>query len=456
MKLSRIRSEGLAHISYFLTSENEACVIDPRRDAGIYLEKAWKSETNIKYIFETHRNEDYVIGSCEIADIIDVEIYHGPGLEWKYGNTLVDGQEFTVGLLKIKALHTPGHTDESCSFIVIDTITGDEPVFVFTGDALFVGDTGRIDMYGPEKAKKNAKNLFNSLFKNLLPLGDHVIILPAHGSGSVCGADISEREQSTLGLERLQNKALQLTDKEKFIEFKLNEHHYFSPYFKKMEELNLMGPPLLRKVPRFKPLLANKFKQMVENNGFIIDTRNPAAFNAAHIKGSYNIWLKGLPSYGGWVIPYDKPLFLVVNNFIELNKAHHYLLRLGYDNIEGYLVGGIIAWYSNNFPIETTGMLSARQLKNRLDEGKDTYILDVRGKTELKKGMIKGAHHIYVGELEQRINELPKDKSIVTVCGNGARASMASSILKRNGFSNISNILGSMEAWYKGSYPIEN
>ncbi|MFX0070209.1 MAG: rhodanese-like domain-containing protein [Candidatus Hermodarchaeota archaeon] len=454
MILKKIKSEGIAHISYFVASENEAFVVDPRRDANIYIKKAWESEANIKYIFETHRNEDYVIGSLEIADVVDVQIYHGPGLDWKYGNTIQDGQEFYVGALKIKAIHTPGHTDESTSYVVYDTNTGDEAVIIFTGDCLFVGDVGRIDMYGPDKSRKNAENLHNSLFNKILPLGDQTILCPGHGAGSVCGGDINEREQSTLGLERVQNTILQITDKEKFIEFKVNEHHYFAPYFKKMEVYNLEGPPLLRNVPRYKPLLPGQFKKLVDSGAIVVDTRNPASFGVAHIKNSYNIWLKGLPSYVGWVLPYDKPIILVVETFSELNKVYKYLLRLGYDNIAGYLVGGIVAWYSNNFPIDTITSITANNLKSRIDKKEDAILLDVRGINELKDGHIEGVKNIYVGELQQKLEELPRDRPIIAVCGNGARASMATSILRKNGFNEIYNVLGSMKAWKKAGYPV--
>ena len=229
MILKKVKSEGIASLSYFLASGSEACVIDPRRDAKTYLKLAWDSEADIRYVFETHRNEDFVIGSKQIADSANIEIYHGPVLDWKYGITLKDGQEFSLGVLKIKAIHTPGHTDESMSYVVYDTSTGNEAVMVFTGDALFVGDTGRIDMYGPESSEKNAINLYNSLFNKLIPLGDQCIILPAHGAGSVCGADINERELSTIGLERMQNHALQLKNRQDFIQYKLNEHHYYVP-----------------------------------------------------------------------------------------------------------------------------------------------------------------------------------------------------------------------------------
>lgn len=429
-------------------------MIDPRRDAKIYLERAWKEEVNIKYVFETHRNEDYVIGSLELADIIDLEIIHGPGLDWKYGKVFEEGQEFTIGSLTIKAIHTPGHTDESSSYVVYEKNAGEDAILLFSGDTLFIGDTGRIDMYGPDHSERLARNLYDSIFNKLLPLGDQCILLPAHGAGSVCGGSISEREQSTLGLEKKQNLALSLSKEEEFVQHKLNEHHYFAPYFKKMEEFNLEGPPLLKDVPRFKPLLPPEFKNILNKGGVVIDTRNPESFGAAHIPGSYNIWLKGLASYAGWVIPYDKPLLLVVKDFKNLNKVYRYLLRLGYDNIAGYLVGGITAWYSNNLSISSNGLLTATGMKNKLDDGEDLLVLDVRKVTERSEGYIEGSKHVYVGELIEKLSELPEDKLIATVCGNGARASLAGSMLQKNGYEMVSVVLGSMKAWNKANYPV--
>jgi hydroxyacylglutathione hydrolase len=455
MILKRIKSEGLAHISYFLASGNESCVIDPRRDAKIYLKKAFENQVEIKYIFETHRNEDYVIGSLEIADNVDLEIYHGPGLDWKYGNTIKDGQEFHVGDLTIRAIHTPGHTDESTSYAIFDKTSGDNAVLVFTGDTLFVGDTGRIDMYGPEEEDRLAGNLYDSIFNKLIPLGDQAIICPAHGAGSVCGAGISEREHSTIGLERKQNPDLQYVIKDEFIEIKKSENHYYSPYFQRMEKYNLEGPPLLKTIPRFKSFLPGEFKQKIEERGVILDTRNPNDFGSAHIKGSYNIWLDGLPSFVGWTIPYDEPIYLVVKDFAHLNDAHKSLLRIGYDDIKGYLVGGIIGWYSASFPIEAINLITVHQLKKKRDNNIEMTILDVRTLSEREEGYIEGSTHIYIGYLEEKLDELDKEKPIATYCGNGARASLGSSILVNNGFKEVYTTLGSMKAWKAAGYPLK-
>src|ERR1035441_4339784 len=196
MIFERIKTEGLAHNSYFVGSGNAAVVIDPRRDIEVYLNAASQHELKIEYVLETHRNEDYVIGSLELSRLTGAQIYHGSGLEWGYGNNLKKGQEFRIGNLEISSLATPGHTDESVSFVMTDTSTGKQPIMVFSGDALFIGDTGRVDLYGPGESKRLASDLWESI-QRLLALGDGVILCPAHGSGSVCGVNIADRDEST-------------------------------------------------------------------------------------------------------------------------------------------------------------------------------------------------------------------------------------------------------------------
>jgi len=454
MILKRIKSEGLAHISYFIASESEACVIDPRRDIGKYVESAYEEDATIKYIFETHRNEDYVIGSVELAQDGDAKIFHGPNLDFQYGNTLQEGQEFKLGNLKIGWIYTPGHTDESVSYVVYDLDSGPEPIMVFTGDALFIGETGRIDMYGPDEERRLAENLYESLFNKILPLGDHVMVWPAHGAGSVCGGNISEREYSTIGIEKKQNPALQITDKDKFIQYKMNENHFYAPYFEMMEKYNKDGPPLLKTRPKAKPMTPKEFQSKMEKGAFCVDTRDPADFGGAHIAGSYNIILDGLPLFSGWVLTYDKPILLIVKDYQDLEKAVRFLNRLGYDDIIGYLTGGIIGWYSHNFPTNSIPLLTARELKQKIDNNEDIFVLDVRSQDEWEEGHIESANNIYIGELKTNLDDVPHGKKIVTLCGNGTRASLAASLLRKEGYKNVMNVLGSMKAWNSGGYPV--
>jgi hydroxyacylglutathione hydrolase len=454
MIFERIKSEGLAHLSYFIGSENEAIVIDPRRDCQVYLDLARREGMKIKHIFETHRNEDYVIGSLELKALTGAEIHHGTGIDFQYGNPLSDGQKFRFGSMELTALHTPGHTDESMSYYLTDLDSGKEPVMVFTGDALFVGDVGRTDLYGAEETRRLASNLYDSIFSRILPLGDGVILCPAHGAGSVCGGSISKREYSTLGLERIQNPALQKTDKEEFIKFKLGEKHEFPPYFQKMEEYNLEGPPLLYGLPVPELLSPEEFKAEMEKGAVVVDTRLPHSFGGAYIRNTYSIWLGGLPSFAGWVLPYDKLILLVLEEQEQLETAVRYLIRLGYDNITGFLNGGIAAWYIKALPVDNIHLISVHDLKHKLEKDEPMVILDVRRDNEWGEGHIEGAQHIYVGHLEKNLDKVPRDCQIVVYCGTARRSNIAASILKKHGYKKVYNVLGSMTAWKNAGYEV--
>ncbi|MFA5367863.1 MAG: MBL fold metallo-hydrolase, partial [Dehalococcoidia bacterium] len=211
MIFERVKSEGLAHISYFIGSGSSAAVIDPRRDCQVYVDLAQKHGLKIKHIFETHRNEDYAVGSVELRNMTGADIYHGGGLNWKYGNTVDDGREFRIGRIKISAMATPGHTDESMSYVVYDVSYVKTPIMVFTGDTLFIGDVGRTDFGGRDNIERMSSSQHDSIFNRILPLGDSVILCPAHGAGSLCGANIADRDESTLGFERLNNPMLQMS-----------------------------------------------------------------------------------------------------------------------------------------------------------------------------------------------------------------------------------------------------
>ncbi|MBN1134724.1 MAG: MBL fold metallo-hydrolase [Methanosarcinaceae archaeon] len=454
MIFERIESEGLAHLSYFIGSKDEAVVIDPRRDCQIYVDIARKEGMEIRYILETHRNEDYVIGSLELKNITGADIYHGLGLDFKYGNTLKDGQEIIIGSLGLTALHTPGHTDESMSYALKDLNLGDETIMVFTGDTLFVGDVGRTDLYGPDETPRMASNLYESIFKRILPLGDEVIICPAHGAGSVCGGAIGDRKYSTIGLERLQNQALQKTDKKEFIRLKIEEHFEFPPYFRKMEQYNLEGPPLLNSLPVPNLLSPEDFRKELKKGTLVVDTRMPHSFGGAHIRNTYSIWLGGIPSFAGWVLPYDKPILLVLEEKEQLESAVRYLIRLGYDNITGFLNGGISAWYINALPIDSFNLISVHDLKNMLEKGEKMFILDVRSDEEWREGHIRYALNIYIGNLERNLDKVPRDCRIIIYCGTGRRSNIAASILKKHGYDRIYNVLGSMTAWRSAGYDV--
>jgi hydroxyacylglutathione hydrolase len=454
MILECIKSEGIDHKPYLFGSGNDAVIIDPRRDCQVYAETAQHKGLKIRYIFETHRNEDFVVGSMELKSITGAEIYHGPGLPWKYGVTLKDNQSFRVGNLELTAIHTPGHTDESMCYIIVDTTTGKNPVMVFTGDTLFVGEVGRTDLYGEKEVHRLASNLHDSIFKKLIPLGDGTIIYPGHGGGSVCGMHIADREVSSIGLERTQNPILQIKTKEEFVKYKVAEKPERPNYFTQMEKYNLEGPPLMGCLPLPTPLTAKEFKEEIDNGAVVVDASEPAAFGGIHIKGAYSIWQEGLPVFAGWVLSYDRPMILVLEGQDHPEKAVKYLTCIGYDRIHGYLKGGIESWYNAGFPMESLGLLSVHQLKGMLDRDEELTVLDTRGEEEWRSGHIEGALHIYVGHLEQRLTEVPRDKPVAVYCETGHRAGLSASILLRAGYSKVYNVPGSVTAWLAAGYPI--
>lgn len=454
MIFERIKCEGIAQNSYFIGSESDAAVIDPRRDCQLYVDLAQRYGLQLTHIFETHLNEDFAIGSIELKNMTGAQVYHGPGLEWKYGTTLRGGQKFRLGKLEFTALHTPGHTDESMSYTITDTAYGNAPVMVFTGDTLFVNDVGRTDLYGPAEVSRLASALYDSIFTTLLPLGDSVILCPGHGAGSVCGVNIADRDESTLGIERIQNPVLQLKNRDDFIRFKVAEQLERPYYFRQMEKYNLEGPPHLGCLPQPLLLTPAQFRDEIKRGAQVVDTSEPAAFGGAHIKNAYSIWLGGLPVFAGWVLSYDKPILLALENQSHLEKAVRYLVRAGYDRIAGYLKDGVEGWYNAGFPTERLSLLSVHELKQKLDGKDDLLVLDTRGQAEWDAGHIKGALHVYVGHIESQLNNIPRDNPIAVICTVGHRASLGASILLRAGYRTVYNVLGSVKAWTAAGFPL--
>lgn len=454
MKFELITSPGIAHSSYFFADKGEAFVVDPRRDANVYFDLAKDACADIIYIFETHRNEDYVIGSLELQNLTSAEIVHSRETPFKYGEHHVkDGETFKVGRFRIGTLHTPGHTNDSICYTVTDATNSKKPFMVFTGDTLFVGDIGRTDLPGLDIWKEMTEKQYDSLHEKLLPLGDEVLIYPSHGAGSICGHSISDRNYSTLGYERIHNPILQL-DKEAFINHVMSIKLRRPPYFRKMEIYNLEGPPLLRDARAPAALTVPQFAEAMENtNTIILDTRNPDAFAASHLPGSLSIWLDGMSFYPGWVITHDQEILLVLERPEDIETAKRFLWRLGYDNLVGYLCPGIGAWRSQGKSTEQIGVITATQLRDKLEK-KELFLLDVRETHECDDGYVEGSKYIYWGELAVRADELPRDRPICTTCGSGVRGSLGASILRRLGFNDVTNVLGGLNAWHALGYPM--
>ena len=450
MLFERIESRGLAHHSYLVGDGHRAVVIDPRRDCDIYVELAAREGMRITHILETHRNEDYVIGSVELAARTRADVLHSAydELPYAYGGRISEGDRLRIGALRLEPLHIPGHTRGHMGFLLRDP-TG-APWIVFTGDALFAGDVGRCDFYGQDKLHEMTGLLYDSIFGKLLPLGDGVLVAPAHGSGSACGTAIAERPWTTIGLERAHNPSLQYTSKAEFVQHAARMLEY-PHYFRTMEKLNLEGPPLLSAVPPPSALSAKEFAARAKE-AVVLDTRWELGFNSAHVPGALSIWEIGLSGWAGWFLTYDKPILLVTDGN-DVSPVVRVLSRLGFDRVEGFLAGGMISWHSAGLPSQRIPTVTVQDLCHLLDRDGDAWILDVRSAAEVEEQAVPGAHHIHLSHLPEHM-EVPRDRPVYIFCGSGVRSTVAASLLERAGYDNVIVVLGGISAWSSVRCPL--
>lgn len=444
MLLEKIKTPGLAHLSYLIGSDTQAAVIDPRRDCDIYLEKARAAGLEITHIFETHRNEDLVSGAPILAQMTGAKVLHGPNPERDvvYADTARDGDCFAIGQLEIRVLETPGHTDDHLAFALFDSAYPDKAVGVFTGDALFVGDVGRTDFY-PERRREVAGLLYDSLQK-ILDLGDQAMIYPAHGAGSVCGSGMAAREFSSVGHERLNNPRLQIESREAFIDVKVAENHYQPPYFRLMERLNMDGGEAAPRVMRPRILSLEQLKDADVDH--LIDIREPMSYASGHLPGAMSLPVSMIPAFAGWFISEGQSVALIASDEAQLALATEHLVRIALDNIVGGYVG-MVSVAQQGETIEQTPMIVTSEVKERLDHADNWTLLDVRDADERASVAIEDSQHIYVGHLNEAWHKLDKDHRYTLMCASGHRATVAAGWLASKGFKHLDIYLGSMGAW---------
>jgi hydroxyacylglutathione hydrolase len=324
---------------------------------------------------------------------------------------------------------------------------------VFTGDALFAGEVGRTD-FSPDRKEEVAGELYDSLHRKILPLGDGTIVCPAHGGGSVCGADISDLPWTTVGYEKETNPLLRL-DRESFIRRKVAERHHYPPYFAMMEKLNHDGPPPLSCPLHMQVLTVSKVKDLQKKGAQLVDIRSPSSFAGGHVAGSLHIWREGLSAFAGYFLNYEDPIIIVDDFNQDLGEIQRQFARIGYDNLAGCLDGGFMAWAKAAEPIVTVKTRTVHELKDRLGDS-SLYLLDLRDEPNyLKHGHLPGAHQIYAGEFRSHICKVPMGKEIVCFCDAGYKSSIVASLLLQEGFRDVVVVLGSMAAWEKAGYPVE-
>ena len=452
MFIEKIKSDGLAHLSYVIGSDGDAAVIDPRRDCDVYVEVATRNDSRITHIFETHRNEDLLSGAAALADRTGARVLHGPNAAGnvEYAETTRDGDGFDIGSIALRVLETPGHTDDSLSFALYDAEFGDGAFAVFTGDTLFIGDVGRCDFY-PERAREVAGLLFDSLRK-LESLGDQAVIYPAHGAGSVCGSGMAAREVSTIGHEKANNPRFALGDRDIFIDAKLSENHEQPPYFRYMEQGNLAGADPVRASLLPPPMTPGDLKNETGTT-VLVDVRSASAFLGAHLPSSLSLPENMISAFAGWFLEPDDPIVLVAEDVRQAERSARYLARIGYDNIRGYLGPSLAAWAASGGDFGTVPVLDAEQVHERVENHPDKWsLLDVRNVDEVSDEKIGDAIHVFLGELPAALEKLDRGRSYTVMCASGARATIAASVLKKAGFDNVDLFLGSLGAWRKEGF----
>lgn len=449
MKVQQIYTGCLAHAAYYLESNGEAAIFDPLREVQPYIDRAENDGATIKYVFETHFHADFVSGHLNLKEKTSATIVFGPTAKPNYDALVAkDNQIFEVGDYKVKVIHTPGHTMESTTYLLIDE-NGKEHGII-TGDTLFIGDVGRPDLaqhvISDLTEEKLAGHLFDSLRNKIMTLPDHLIVYPNHGAGSACGKKMSDETTDTLGHQKKTNYALRADmTKEEFISELLTGLTAPPGYFPQNVLMNIKGYESIDKIldRGVNPLSAQAFEAAAnETNALVLDTRNAEDFAKGFIPNSINIGLKG--SFAQWVgemIPDVKQPILLVTYPGNEEEAVTRLARVGYDNSLGYLKNGFDTWQAAKKDIETIDRMNAESFETLFNE-KSPMVIDVRKKSEFDSEHLVGATNIPLNEINAHLAEIPKNEPFILHCAGGYRSMIAASILKQRGWQNFVDVEG--------------
>ncbi len=461
MKVEQLYTGCLAEAAYYIESDGEAAIIDPLRETEPYLELLRRDDAQLKYVFETHFHADFVSGHLDLAKKTGATIVLGPTAQPAYpAHIASDGEEFPIGKITIVAIHTPGHTLESTTYLLKDA--SGKPVAIFTGDTLFIGDVGRPDLAVKSNLTKEdlAGMLYDSLHRKILPLPDDIIIYPGHGKGSACGKNMSDQTYDTLGHQKQVNYALQARSKEEFIKEVLEGLMPPPQYFPKNAVLNKMGPKksidevLAQGAVGLTP---DAFEQRIQKEGaIVIDARSPHDFAQGHIPGAINIGLDGeFAPWVGTLIPDLNQLIVLVTPIGREKEAVVRLARVGYDNAYGYLEGGMNAWENAGKPIESVPAISAAKLADVYRQHPaHTYILDVRRPPEYQSEHIKGVTNYPLDFIQQWQSELNPNETYYLHCVSGYRSMIAASLLRKAGFRSVINVEGGFNELRQTGIPL--
>ena len=441
MKFKQFYLGCLAHASYYIGSETEAAIIDPQRDVQQYLDEAAANGQRIKYIIETHSHADFVSGHLELSEKTGAEIVYGERAKTEFPTHKVkDGDELAIGKVKLKFLETPGHTPDGITVLAENTEDSSEPLKMFTGDTLFVGDVGRPDLVGSRgfNAEQMGAMLYDSIHEKILPLPDETEVYPAHGAGSLCGKSLSKETWSTLGLQRKMNYALQPMTKDEFIKIVAADQPEVPAYFPISAAQNLKGSLSLEDLPKPKALTTEEIKDF---DGVVLDIRTGEKFGAGHIPNSINIGLGGqFASWAGTLVTIGTPVAIVAETGEQVDEAFMRLARVGIETVKGFILIG--DYTGDTKKIE---QVSVSQVKEKL--AGDIQFVDVRRVAEHASGHAPKTINLPLDVLAKEIGKLNPDKPTYVLCAGGYRSSLGTSVLENAGFKEIYNVTGGTKAW---------
>lgn len=457
MQIEQFFLDGLGHQSYIVTDATSgmAAVVDPRRDVDVYLDAARRTNTRITHILETHIHNDYVTGARELAAQTGAIIVGSVQGQLAYDHLPVqDGDRFNVGELAFQVMATPGHTPEHVSYVVYEP-ESTTPYAVFSGGSMLVGGAGRTDLLGEGMTLTLTRQQYSSLRRLLDTLPGSVLVYPTHGAGSFCVASaVSSSRATTIGQEKLISPAAQATSEADFVQRQIAGYTAYPHYYRYMHDINQAGPRILGDLPDLAALAPQVVQERMRAGIPLIDGRTRDAFAREHVPGSLNIELdSSFGTYVGWLLPFNVPLMLLIEDEDGRREAVVQLIRIGYEQAQGYLEGGISAWKAAALPMGSFERIDIDTLYKRWTQHSGMAIVDVRRDDEWREGHIPDALHLHIGELPQHLDEVPRNRPVTVICQSGYRAEIAASMIAATGREVIA-VQGGVPDWKDRGLPV--
>jgi hydroxyacylglutathione hydrolase len=450
---------GLGNSAHLVGSHaaGTAVLIDPLRDVDRYRYAAEQHSVRITHVLDTHVHNDFISGARELAAQAGAQVAASAaaGLGFDH-QPLAEGDVLPLGGAEVRVLATPGHTPEHVSFLLVPAADQAVPNALFSGGALMVGGAARTDLLGHDVCVPLARQLYHTLRHKLFTLPDDVTVYPTHGAGSFCAAPASDERTTTIGRERRTNPLALARGEDAFVALALSGLPSYPVYYKEIRPINQRGPRVLGGVPLLQPLGPHQVLAWIERGALVLDVRRRRQFAAGHVPGAYAVEVDApLVTWAGWTLPFGAPLVLIAADGAAREDAVRQLIRIGFDDLPGYLAGGMEAWTGAGLPTRSIPTLTVAELHQRLAAGEPLTVLDVRQDAEWEAGHIPGAHHIENGRLAWDRLPFDAEQPLALHCATGTRAMTGASVLARRGFTNVIQVEGGFRTWERAGYEVE-